>query len=293
MTATPTQPTAPAGPLVTADWLEAHLADPGLRILDVRGRHPSSPLPHAKRAEYERAHIPGAIFVDWERDFIDTDDPVAYQVASADRFADRAGKLGISDKHLVVTLDDYFSIFAARTAWAFRLHGVEARVLDGGWPSWRDDNRPTTNSVSNHATEEFTPRMRPRLRRTLEDVTAARERGATLVDARPLHLFVGEKGTPGTGHIPGAVSLPYFELVDGATGAWASPAAISRLLRGVGIDPAHPPNELIASCGTGVSATVALMALELAGVHGTGVYDGSFTEWSRDPERPVEYGPVH
>src|ERR1700681_2915454 len=114
--------------------------------------------------------------------------------------------------------------------------------------------------------------------------------GATLVDARPRHLYLGEPGASGTGHIPGALSLPYQELVDGATGIFATPAAIARLLRGAGLDPARPPNELIATCGTGVSATVALIALELAGVHGAGVYDGAFSEWSADPRRPIDYG---
>ena len=78
--------------------------------------------------------------------------------------------------------------------------------------------------------------------------------------------------------------------MDGATGVFATPAAIGRLLRDAGIDPARPPRELIATCGTGVSATVALIALELAGVHGAGVYDGSFSEWSADPSRPIAYG---
>ena len=110
------------------------------------------------------------------------------------------------------------------------------------------------------------------------------------MDARPRHLFLGEPGAAGTGHIPGALSLPYQELVDGATGLFANPAAIGRLLRDAGVDPARPPRELIAPCGTGVSATVALIALEIAGVHGAGVYDGSFSEWSADPQRPIEYG---
>jgi thiosulfate/3-mercaptopyruvate sulfurtransferase len=78
--------------------------------------------------------------------------------------------------------------------------------------------------------------------------------------------------------------------VDGATGLFATPAAIGRLLRGAGLDPERPPRELITTCGTGVSATVALIALELAGVHGASVYDGAFSEWSADASRPIAYG---
>jgi thiosulfate/3-mercaptopyruvate sulfurtransferase len=93
-----------------------------------------------------------------------------------------------------------------------------------------------------------------------------------------------------TRSLGGASCLPYQELVDGATPRWAAPAAVARLARDAGIDPDRPPRELIATCGSGVSATVAMLALERIGVHCDGVYDGSFNEWSADPSRPVAYG---
>jgi thiosulfate/3-mercaptopyruvate sulfurtransferase len=280
----------PPGPLVSVDWIDANLDQEHVRVLDVRGRHPSSPLAHAKRVEYSDGHIPGAIFVDWEKDFVDIGDPVPYQVASADAFARRAGELGINEGDLIVTYDDYYGIFAARVAWAFRFYGAEARVLDGGWRTWLEEHRPTTTSAADRPATTFTTKVRTPLRRSLADVERAQAVGVTLVDARPRHLYLGEAGVAGTGHIPGALSLPYQELVDGATGLFASPAAIARLLCDAGIDPARPPRELITTCGTGVSATVALIALELAGVHGAGVYDGSFSEWSADPSRAIAYG---
>jgi thiosulfate/3-mercaptopyruvate sulfurtransferase len=281
---------APPGPLVTGEWLQANLGHGRIRILDVRGRHPSSALAHAKRVEYSEGHVAGAIFIDWEHDFVDVSDPVPYQVASPKAFAARASELGIGTGDLIVTYDDYYGIFAARVAWSFRLYGADARVLDGGWRTWVDEERPITTAVVERQPDVFRARVRPLLRRTIDDVEVARARGATLVDARPRHLFLGESGVPGTGHIPGALCLPYQELVDGATGLFASPAAIERLLRGAGLDPARPPRELITTCGTGVSATVALIALELVGVHGAGVYDGAFSEWSADASRPVAYG---
>src|SRR6185436_2311166 len=194
-------PQVPDGPLVTSEWLEAHHQHPRVRILDVRGRHPSSSLPHAKRTEYARSHLPGATFVDWEHDFVNAGDPVPVQLADPGAFAARAGALGIDADDLVVTYDDYYGIFAARVAWAFRAYGVQARVLDGGWTTWNDEGRPVT------------------------------------------------------------------------------PAALARLSRDAGIDPERPPRELIATCGSGVSATVALLALERIGIHCDGVYDGSFNEW--------------
>jgi thiosulfate/3-mercaptopyruvate sulfurtransferase len=163
-------------------------------------------------------------------------------------------------------------------------------VLDGGWTTWCDEGRPVDSAPSEPVAASFTPQQRPRLRRTLGEVEQACRDGAELVDARPRHLFLGEEGTPNTGHIPGARCLPYQELVDGATGLWAAPAAVARLARDAGIDPTRPPSELIATCGSGVSATVALMSLERIGVHCDGVYDGSFNEWSADPGRPIAYG---
>jgi thiosulfate/3-mercaptopyruvate sulfurtransferase len=292
MHSTPPVLDTPDGPLVTADWLGHHLHHPRLRILDARGRHPSSALPHAKRAEYLSGHIPGAVFVDWEQDFIDASDPVPVQVAGPAEFAARAAQLGVGDGDLVVTYDDYYGIFAARVAWAFRLYGAESRVLDGGWTTWRDESRPVTDEISEPSPGQFTPRPRPRLRRTLAEVEEARGRGAALVDARPRHLFLGDRKTANTGHIPGARCLSYQELVDGATGLWAAPSAVARLARDAGIDPENPPRELIATCGSGVSATVAMLALERIGVHTDGVYDGSFNEWSTDEARPVHYGPA-
>jgi thiosulfate/3-mercaptopyruvate sulfurtransferase len=280
----------PYGPLVTGDWLQENLEHPRVRVLDVRGRHPSSSLPHAKRAEYALGHIPGAAFVDWEHDFVDTGDPVPVQVARPEAFAIRAGELGVGEDDLVVTYDDYYGIFAARVAWAFRYYGAESRVLDGGWTTWQEEGRPVTDRATGSSPRTFTPRIRPRMRRTLDEVNRARARGATLVDARPRHLFLGQPGVANTGHIPGSRSLPYQELVDGATGLWAAPAAVSRLARHAGIDPNQPPNELIATCGSGVSATVALFSLERIGVHCEGVYDGSFNEWGADPAQPIAYG---
>src|ERR1700693_1641250 len=92
----------PPGPLVSSEWLQANLDDRQVVVLDVRGRHPSSPLAHAKRAEYAQGHIPGAIFVDWEHDFVDVADPVPYQIASIDAFGKRAGELGVSAGDLIV-----------------------------------------------------------------------------------------------------------------------------------------------------------------------------------------------
>src|ERR1700722_9609545 len=227
-------PQTAEGPPVAGDWVQNHLGDRHVRVLDVRGRHPSSSLPHAKRVEHATGHIPGAVFVDWEHDFIDADDPVPVQIAGAKEFARRAGQLGISERDLVVAYDDYYGIFAARTAWAFRYYGAEARVLEGGWTTWLEEGRPVSERAVESQATRFTARPRPRQRRTLAEVQEAQARGAAFVDARPRHLFLGEQGVANTGHIPGSRCLPYQELVDGATGLWAAPEAVARLARAAG-----------------------------------------------------------
>ena len=167
-----------------------------LRVLDVRGRHPSSSLPHAKRAEYAQSHIPGAVFVDWEHDFIAVDDPVPVQVADPEQFAQRApASLASAMAICVVTYDDYYGIFAARVAWAFRLYGADSRVLDGGWVTWKEEGRPVDRRADEPtAAVLHRPTERPRLRRTLAKVSRPAAIGAALVDARPRHLFLGEQG---------------------------------------------------------------------------------------------------
>jgi thiosulfate/3-mercaptopyruvate sulfurtransferase len=276
--------------LVDAEWLSRHLADCAIRILDVRGRHPSSPLPHAKRTEYLLSHIPGAVFVDWTADFIDRSNPVPYQLAAPEQVAADAVRLGIDTDDTVVTYDDYYGLHACRVAWALRCHGVDARVLDGGWRSWVDEGRSVNDATTPVRRASFPVRDANGLRVTLDDLEHALDRGATVVDARPRHLYLGDPTAPGTGHIPGAHALSYQELVDGATGLFQSPDAIRRLVADAGLDPADPPAEIITTCGIGVSATVALIALERAGISVTGVYDGAWSEWSADADRPVAYG---
>ena len=163
-------------------------------------------------------------------------------------------------------------------------------MLDGGWTSWTEAGRPISTGTVDLGRQAFAARPRPRLRRTLADVEGSRARGAALVDARPRHLFLGDQDVANTGHIPGSRSLPYQELVDGATGLWAAPDAVRRLARDAGIDPDRPPQELIATCGSGVSATVAFFSLERIGIHADGVYDGSFNEWSAAHGPRIEYG---
>ncbi len=293
MTDEPQTLAAPLGPFVDADWLEQHLDDPRVCVLDTRGRVPApGDTPISMRPSYDDGHIPGASFVTWNVDFIAVDDPVANQLADPERFAAAASALGIDDDTIVVTYDDYHCVFAARLWWAFRAMGhTSVRVLDGGWQGWLAHGRPTSTSEPSPERANFTARPVPELRWTLDQV-AARDADVVLVDARSRARFAGTGSDPVGGHVPGAVNAPYTELV-GEDGFVRAHEELTKVLRRAGIDPEDPPAWLVASCGSGISASVPLLALELlapgAGVRAA-VYDGSWSEWSKSGLE-IETGP--
>lgn len=287
---TPLHP--PAGPLVDAAWLLDHLRHPRVRVLDTRGRIPAPGTPAEPwRAHYDAGHIPSASFVTWNRDFVDTADPVPNQLASPARFEAAASALGIDCDTIVVAYDDYHSIFAARLWWAFRAMGhARVYVLDGGWNGWLAAGHPVTTTEPSPAPATFVADPQPRLRWTLEQV-AQRGDDVLLVDARSRDRFAGTGSDPIGGRIPGSVNAPYVELV-GTDGFVRPREELGAVLRAAGIDPACPPEVVVGTCGSGISSAVPLLALEVlapgAGVRGA-VFDGSWAEWSRSGQ-PIGVG---
>jgi thiosulfate/3-mercaptopyruvate sulfurtransferase len=290
----------PEGPwrdvTVSTDWLAARLGHPGVRIVDVRGKVlPPGTKPRyiAKKSDYDAAHIPGAVFVDWTRDIVDPEDPVPMQVAAPGPFAAKMSELGVGDATLVVAYDDYDHIFAGRLAWALRYYGHDAvRILDGGWSGWVAEGSPTATSVGTPAAAVFTPRRRPELRRTAGEVAGALGRAdVVLIDARPPEQYAGAvTAAARAGHIPGALNVPYARLVDASTGRFLPSADLAQVFRDSGVDVAALPREVIVYCNGGVSCTVPLNALRLLGRDDVAVYDGSWNEWGEDMSLPVRTG---
>ena len=290
---------------VSTDWLAGRLGDAGLRVVDVRGKvlpPGTKPRYQAKRSEYDAAHIPGAVFVDWTRDIIDPADPVPMQVAGPGPFAVKMSELGIGDETLVVAYDDYDHIFAGRLAWALRYYGHEGvLILDGGWARWLAEGRPTQASAA-AATRDapesasppavFTARPRPALRRTAGEVAGVLGRpDVALIDARPPEQYAGAVSAAArAGHIPGAVNIPYARLVDASTGRFLPPSELARVFRDSGVDVTALPREVIVYCNGGVSCTVPLNALRMLGRDDVAVYDGSWNEWGNDTNLPVRTG---
>lgn len=274
--------------LVTTDWLAQHLNDPHLRVVDIRGKvlPASAPLPHyhAHRADYDTAHIPNAVFIDWTSDIVQPESR-SLDIALPDAFAGVMGHLGIGDETHVIAYDDADGMFAARLWWALRYYGHTAvSVLDGGWKKWTAEGRAVTTQLPAITPAVFTSRPQQSLRRTADDVATMSQQGV-LIDVRTLQEFRGETSRASrAGHIPEAINLPRQELVQ-SDGTMLPVSDLQTRFAQAGIQPDSP--EVVAYCNSGVSASYALLALTVAGVANGSVYDGSWKDWVNDDTRPI------
>jgi len=283
--------------LVETGWLAEHLHEPHLRIVDMRGyvrTVESDGVQEASyvgaREEYEKAHIPGAVYIDWTSDIVDPDDPIEAQVAPAERFAQAMGRLGIGNPHLVVAYDAHpASQFATRLWWALKYYGHEqVVVLNGGFPKWQRENLPLTDTIPAYPPATFTPAVRPELRATAADMLALLgQQDVALVDARDKAQYTGalvrKPGRPG--HIPGALNIPREELIDAATGTFRGNEELARVFSNAHISPQQ---QVVAYCNGGVAATTVLFSLAMLGYPSLANYDGSWNEWGKRQDLPTE-----
>ncbi len=278
-------------PLVTTAWLETHLHDVSLRIIDIRGRvlPASQPPPHyfSHRAAYNEAHIPNAVFIDWQVDIVEPDSP-SNDIASAARFAELMGRLGIDSATTVVAYDDAASMFAARLWWSLRYYGhAPVYILDGGWHKWIAEGRLTDRYIPQYEQKAFLPRINPKLKASAEDILESIETEALqLIDVRSPPEFAGEASRAQyAGHIPTAINLPRKAMV--ADDMTLKPVDdLKNGFSNAGID--LDANDTVLYCNSGVSACFGLLALEAAGARHLRIYDGSWKEWGNDAAKPIE-----
>ncbi|WP_165065934.1 sulfurtransferase [Paludisphaera rhizosphaerae] len=281
--------------LVTPEWLEAHLNDPTVRVVDIRGYVVTRPLePGVEEADYKGApeeykagHIPGAVYVDWTRDIVDLDDPVKAQIARPEAFAEAMAVRGIGDGTHVIAVDHMGGQYATRLWWALAYYGHDrVSVLQGGWNRWVEEERPTTAEVPTPARATFTPRVRPELRLTADQLAARLgEPGMQLVDARDAGQYTAARRRgPRGGHIAGAVSIPR-ERFFAEGGGFLPIDELKALAERERIDPARP---VVAYCNGGVAATVVLFNLARLGYKNLANYDGSWNEWSERLDLQIE-----
>lgn len=278
--------------LVSTAWLADHLSAPDVRVVDGSWYLPTDN--RDPKAEYDSAHIPGAVFFDID-EIADTESDLPHMVPSAEKFAARVRRLGLGDGVKIVVYDGAGIASAARVWWMFRLFGHrDVAVLDGGLPKWRAEGRPIEDLPSMPRERHFTARLDSTLLRTVDQMRANLEAaGEQVVDARAAGRFQGTEPEPRPGlrggHIPGSRNLPYRDLLDGAGGTLKNAEEIRAAFEAAGVDLRRP---IVTSCGSGITACVLALGLHLVGHRRVAVYDGSWVEWGSLADTPVETGQV-
>ncbi len=271
-------------PLVSCELLHAQLNASNLKILDVRGGWGSDT--DSAQTSYAESHIPGASFVDWRCDFLETGLPI--ELASIAPFVEAKAAftwLGINRDDTIVLYDDYHHMQAGRIWWAMSYWGFpKVKILNGGWNRWNALGFGISNTIPDIALGDFEPEAQRDHRISLESVDARLEE-LHLIDARGPAGFAGKKEDPRSGHIPSAVNIPYSLMLDSDTGLFKSETALHEVF--LERYPSLFDGEIVSSCGSGYAGTVLLLGLAQIGIQAP-LFDGSFAAWKQDGTRPVE-----
>ncbi|EPM8491191.1 3-mercaptopyruvate sulfurtransferase [Escherichia albertii] len=272
---------------VGADWLAEHIDDPEIQIIDARMAPPGQEDRNVAQ-EYLHGHIPGAVFFDIEA-LSDQTSPLPHMLPRPETFAVAIRELGVNqDKHLIVY--DEGNLFSApRAWWMLRTFGVErVSILGGGLAGWQRDDLLLEEGPMELQEGEFNATFTPEAVVKVTDVLlASHEKTAQIIDARPAARFNAEVDEPRAGlrrgHIPGALNVPWTELVREGELKTTDELDAIFFSRGVSYD-----KPIIVSCGSGVTAAVVLLALATLDVPNVKLYDGAWSEWGARTDLPVE-----
>lgn len=276
------------GALVSTDWLEAHLVDPDLRILDCTWHHASTNLDG--RTQYRGRHLPGSVHFDIDH-IADKTSKLPHMLPRPEEFAVKIGLLGIGTGDRVVVYDRYCGgAAAARAWWMFRCFGYEnIAMLDGGYGKWNAEKRPVEMAPVRPEPKEFSASFNPALVYNLTQMRAAVSGGAAqIVDTRGPAKFEGAQADvfpyQKLGHMPNAVNLPWGDLIQPESGAMLEPDALRAQLFKARVDLRRP---IVATCASGITACVLALALYTLGHRQAAVYDGGWAEWGLLDDTPA------
>ena len=273
--------------LVSADWVQEHLNDPRVRIVES----------DEDVLLYDMGHIPGAVKIDWQGDL---QDQLVRDYIDADKFASICARSGITDATTVVFYGDKSNWWACYAFWAFKLFGhKDCRVMNGGRKLWMDEKRPTTTDVPNYPPTIYNvgESAESTIRAFRDDALAHSKAGLPLLDVRSPKEFTGERthmeeypqeGTLRGGHIPGAVSVPWARAVN-EDGTFKSADELKAIYQGeVGLKPG---DDIVAYCRIGERSSLTWFVLTyLLGYAKVRNYDGSWCEWGNLVRAPIAKG---
>jgi thiosulfate/3-mercaptopyruvate sulfurtransferase len=272
--------------LKSTEWLAGKLGDDKVVVVD--GSYYLTTENRNAKEEYLKAHIPGAVFFDINA-ISDKETDLPHMLPGPDQFGAALSALGVSEKDTIVVYDGKGLYSAPRVWWTLRIFGAkDVYILDGGMPAWKAEGRPTESGEVKRPSRTFKAEMDTGAVAMVADVQMAlNSEDVQVVDARSAGRFAGTEPEPRKGlrggHMPGALNVPFTEIVE--NGRLAAPEKIAAAFAKGGVDTDKP---MITSCGSGVTAVVLALGLDAIGKKMPRVYDGSWTEWASRADLPVE-----
>jgi thiosulfate/3-mercaptopyruvate sulfurtransferase len=273
--------------LVTPDWLAARLNESGIVIVDAT-LPPVGVTPVVDtRARYVSAHIPGAVFFDIE-ELSDHATTLPHMLPSAEDFARSMSALGVGDDRTIVVYEQAPVFSAPRAWWMLRIFGVkDVRLLDGGLPAWIAAGLPVASGSVERPPASFRACFDENAVKSYAQVEELIAAHGQILDARSAARFAGTAPEPrasiSSGHMPGATSVPFTELAE--SGRFKSGEQLRTLFAGRGVNIEQP---ITTTCGSGITAAVVALALEIAGANDVSLYDGSWAEYAQHPGSAIE-----